>query len=329
MSKFIGRLANVGIAKETARGTAVVPAFWLPKQSLSIDDKITQVTDETSVGVIEGMEDGNVAEKFSEAEIEGRIDHLKFGLLVLAALGSEAAPSLIETGVYDHVFTVLQSAQHPSLTVTLSEPNAQTTSSLRYTLAMLSELNLEVALRKFATYKAKFRANAGVTGTSTPAYATSEQVFLPQTITAVIADVVGNLGSGTAVAAKSIKLNIKKNTEDDFVVGSVVAADRLNKQLEISGEIELMYNDRSFIDTYLMADLARALRVKMLGATLIGATAFPTITIDFNKVKFSEVARKFDNNGLVLQTLKFDAYYDLVTSKMTTITVRNTQSTAY
>lgn len=329
MSKFIGRLANVGIGKESSRGTAVAATYWLPKQNVTLDDKITQVVDDSSVGVIEGMEDANVAEKFSEMEIEGRIDNTKFGLLLAAAFGTEAAPSTVETGVYDHAFSVSQSAQHPSLTIVLSEPNAQTTSSMRYALAMLEELSIDVALRKFSSYKAKFRANAGATGSSTPAYSTSENVFLPQTVTAVIADVIGNLGSGTSVAAKSIKLTIKKNIEDDFVVGSTSAADRLNKQFEVSGEIELMYNDRTFIDSYLMADAARALRVKMLGANLIGATAFPTITIDFAKVKFSEVARKFDNNGLVTQTLKFDAMYDLVTSKMVIATVRNTVSAAY
>ena len=41
MSKFIGALADVGIAKEAVRGTAESSAsFWIPKMSLTMDDVI-------------------------------------------------------------------------------------------------------------------------------------------------------------------------------------------------------------------------------------------------------------------------------------------------
>ena len=53
MSTFIGRKANVGIAKEAVRGTPLDPTFWIPKRELTADEKINQVVEESSVSVIE------------------------------------------------------------------------------------------------------------------------------------------------------------------------------------------------------------------------------------------------------------------------------------
>jgi hypothetical protein len=77
-------------------------------------------------------------------------------------------------------------------------------------------------------------------------------------------------------------------------------------------------------------DVQKALRLtaQMTGTT-IGATSNPTLTIDLAKVKFTEVARKLDNDNTVTQTLKFKAHYSLADSKMITATLRNTVVTAY
>ena len=39
MTKLIGRLVSVGIGKETVRGTAVTPEYWLPWMELKKDKK--------------------------------------------------------------------------------------------------------------------------------------------------------------------------------------------------------------------------------------------------------------------------------------------------
>jgi len=330
MAKIIGRLFNVGIAKESSRGTAVAPTYWMPKMSLSIDDKVTQVLDDSSVGVIEDSENMEVCEKWSEGEISGRIDNTKLGLLITALLGSDSAAQVGgDTSVYDHTITVLKSAQHPSLTISLSEPNASGASSRQYTLAMITEMGIEMQLKKYAIYKAKFRANASASGNVTPSFSTTENAFLPQMITVAFDNAYSGLGAASTIAVKSVKVNFKKNVEDDFILGSVVAADRLNKQFEVDGEIEMMYSARTYIDTNLMGDVYQAMRIKMLGTTGIGTSSFPTITLDFAKCKFSEIARKIDNNGLVTQTLKFKAHYSLSDSLMLQCVVRNLITTAY
>ena len=54
MSKGIGRLNQVGIAKETSRGTAVgTPTYMIAFAELDLDEKDQRVIDEQSYGVVE------------------------------------------------------------------------------------------------------------------------------------------------------------------------------------------------------------------------------------------------------------------------------------
>src|SRR5579872_4872117 len=110
MAKMIGRRFNVGMAKESVRGTAVSPAYWFPKTGLTIDDKVTQVLDDSSVGVIEDSENAEVSEKWAEGELDGRVDNTKIGLIFAALFGTEPnAPAAVggDATVYDHTFTIV------------------------------------------------------------------------------------------------------------------------------------------------------------------------------------------------------------------------------
>jgi len=65
MSKFIGRKVAIGIGKESVRGTAVVPTFFTPHLELTLDEKITQAIDESTVSRIEDAVDAKVTERMS------------------------------------------------------------------------------------------------------------------------------------------------------------------------------------------------------------------------------------------------------------------------
>lgn len=329
MSKFIGRKLNIGIGKETVRGTAVAASYWLPKTDCSIDDKIEQVINENSIGVIEDAEGASLVQKFSEGEITGRILDESFGLLILAALGAEASPATVETGVYDHVFSVAESAQHQSLTIDVEEPNATSSSSLRYALSMIDSLEINIEVGGYAEYTVSFRGNSNGTGTNTPSY-TSENFFLPQHGTFKVATTQSGLDAASAVSVKKMTLVITKNLEDDNTLGSTTATDRLNKQFTIEGSVELLYDSRTYIDTIMIGDAYRALRFQLINTDItIGATSNPTLKIDLYRTKLSEVAKDIPNDDLVRQTLSFKAFYSLSDSKMLAATLRNTKSAAY
>ncbi len=326
MSTHIGRKVSIGIGKETVRGTAVAPTYWLPKMDIEIDDKINYVVDESSVGVIEDAQGQDVTSKFAEGSITGRLSDTTLGLVLLGVFGTDT-PTLVETGVYDHVFSVLETAQHPTLTIGVAGPNEST--GYRHALAMIDQLDIDLEINKYCQYKAGFRANVAIAGANTPSYTAVENAFLPQHATLKVATNLAGLAGASAISTRKVSLSIKTNVEEDFTIGNTSPVDRVNKKFEVEGTIEVVYNDRTYIDL-LTADTQKAIRITtLMSGTTIGATSNPTLTIDLAKVKFQEVARKISNDDVVTQTLKFKAYYSLTDSKMITATLRNVVTSAY
>lgn len=327
MTKVIGRKFSVGIGKESSRGTAVAASFWIPKTDVAVDDRINFAIEDVSIGVIEDAIDQDVTGKFSEITVGGNVYEKSFGLILLATFGTETSQTLVETGVYDHLFNVAATSQHTSLTVAVADPNGGT--GLRYALCMVDQLELSFEINNYLKYQVDMRGNAN-TATANTASFTAENLFRPQDGTVKLATNLAGLNAASAIAIKKGSLTIKKNLEDDFIIGNVVAADRLNKEFSVEGMLELIYDDRAMVDTYMLADLAQAMRIDFENtSTLIGATKGPKLTIDMAKVKMQEVSRKIDNSGIIMQTVKFKAYYSISDTSMIKATLRNTQSAAY
>lgn len=328
MSLHIGRKVSIGIGKETVRGTAVAPTYWLPKMDLEIDDKVNVVVDESAVGVIESTKGQDVATKYAEGSITGRLSDTTLGLVLLGIFGTDT-PTLVggESVVYDHAFTVLQSAQHPTLTIGMAGPNEST--GYRHALAMIDQLDIDFEVNKYCQYKAGFRANIAVAGANTPSFTASENAFLPQHATVKVATNIAGLAGATAISTRKASISIKQNVDEDWTIGNVSPVDRVNKGFTVEGTIEITYNDRTYIDM-LTGDTPKAIRLTaLMTGTTIGTGSNPTLTIDLAKVKFTEVARKLDNDEIVTQTLKFTAHYSLTDSKMISATLRNLVATAY
>jgi len=321
MSKFIGALADIGIAKEAVRGTAETSAsFYIPKMSLTVDDVIEQALDENTIGVIEDTTDAKLVHKASDIEIEGKIGDKSIGLILLSLLGSDSVAGPTDSA-YTHTFTVAQSAQHQSLTVFQEDPNQD----YKYANGMVTKFDLNVELGKFCMFKVGFRAKAGATATLTPSYS-AENSFLPQHGVIKIASTQVGLDAASALSIRSVKVTFDQNTEDDNVIGSVAPADILNRQFMAEGELELVFNDETF-KTQLLADTAQALRIDLNNTdVLIGSSSTPRLKIDFHSVKFSEFKRNYGNGDIVTATVKFKAHYKLADSKMVTITLINAQS---
>lgn len=322
MTKFIGRLVDIGIAAETTRGTAEDSAtYWIPKMSLSIDDGIEQVIDESSVGVIEDSPEAVVVGKFAQGEIEGNILDESFGLILKAALGSVSTSGPAESTVYTHTFTVEQSAQHESLTIFLDEANQDYT----YALAMLTQLDIDISLNQFAKFTAAFRSKVGSTATLDSSYS-AENHFLPQHGTVKVASAVSGLGAAAAIDIRSVQLTINKNVEDDRKIGSLDQDDILNRQFSVEGTLELVFDDETF-KTQMLADTAQAMRIELENTDVtIGSTLSPKLTIDLSKVKYSNFEKNYGNNDIVTATVNFKAFYKTAESDMIEIALQNEAS---
>lgn len=330
MTLHIGRRFSVGIAHETTRGTYRAAQFWLPKVAGEIDDQIIYVTDESSVASITDADNQQVVNTYSKGSIEGLVNETTMGVWILSTLGTETSQSAHagETVVYDHVFNVAETATHESFSLAVSGPNES--AGLAYTRGMVDALELNMEVGKYISYKVDFRADKNAAQTTTPAFATTEYYFRPQDGVVKFATTQSGLTAASAITLRKCTLSISKNIEEDWTIGALPASDRVNKQFAIEGSLELVYNDRTYIDTIMIGDLAKAMRISMVNtAVTIGSATNPTLQIDLYKVKLQEVARKIDNNEIVTQTIKFKAFYSLVDSKIVTITLVNTKSTAY
>ena len=322
MGKFIGRLADIGIAKEGTRGTAESSAaFWLPKLTMSYDDGVEQVIDESSIGVIEDSPEASVVGKFAVGELEGNVFDRSFGLLLLSALGSVSTGSPAETTVYTHTFSVAQNAQHPSLTVFLDDGNQD----YKYALAMLERLEMEFAVGQYAKYTAAFRSKVGETATLTPSY-TAENRFLPQHITLQYAANVTGLASPSTINVRSVRLSIIKNIEDDRKLGSLDQVDILNKQFACEGSMELVFDAQTF-KTQMLSDTAQAVRITLDNTDVtIGSTLTPRIQFTLAKAKFGAFTKSYENDSIVMATVNFKGLYSIGDTSMISVVLRNTQA---
>jgi hypothetical protein len=312
MAKYIGRQFNVGLGRETTRGTARAVQKWLPTTELTFDEKTELARDEASFGVIENQQDADVVKRFAEGSISGIVDDDVVGLVLNSTFGTVV--STASGTAYTHTFNILQSAQHQSLTITASEPNAQTTSSLIFPLAVIDSLELNFEVGAYPTYSASFMSNIGSSTTATVSYLAPDN-FLPQQGVVRIATAYAGLASGTSYSVRTASISISKNVEDDHNIGSVAVTDRLNKQLQVSGTLELTYDSREFVSN-LLNDVDRALRIQFTNTgKIVGAATNPSITFDLAKVKFTEVARTISNDDIVMQTVNFEGFYSLSDSR--------------
>lgn len=329
-TKFSGRQFNIGGAKEASRGTPLAAQYWFQCDSLTIDDEIRVAKNEAVLGVIEKGVGQDITTFESKGSMDGNITDLSFGLLLRSIMGTDTIGA-VETGVKDHVFTVLQNAQHPTLTISAYEPNSNSgTSGFAYPLSAIDELEMTFEVGKYSKFKAKFMGNKGANLASDVVSYVAENLFRPQDGAFKLATNLAGLAGASAISIQKATVMLKQNTEADIVIGNTAPVDRLNKEFECSGSLELKYADRSMIDTYLLADLAQAASFKFANTGVtIGATSNPTITVRLAKVKFESVARKVDAKGIVTQTVKFNAFYSLGDTEMLDITLRNTVTAAY
>ncbi len=324
--KSIGRTINVGIAIEATRGTAVNPSLWIANQNYKLDDKVQKVVDDSSVGVIEDSIGSDLTQQFAEGEIGGRLDEKALAYFFKLLFGNNSSNALVETGVYDNSFDVLQSAQHPTFTLGIKDPNSG--NGLLYSLGSLQEFEINSEINKYCEYKAKFRSNSKTPAGSAlvPAYndADNRKVFLPQNATLKLADTLAGLSGATAIEVKKVNIQFKKNIEDDQVLGNIQAVDRLNKQFVVEGSFEMITNDNSYRDLLLNNNTQYCEFKAIANNVTIGATSKPTMTLTMYKVQFDDVANKNDNNDYNRHTVKFKAYYSLADSKMIKGVVRST-----
>src|SRR5690349_20297208 len=106
MAKGIGRLAALGIGKESSRGTAVAPTNFINWMEITNpDDQVKTVVDNAAIARLEGSDGYAVTMKYGNVGWKTKLTDTHTGLLLLSLCGTDT-PALHsgESVVYDHVY---------------------------------------------------------------------------------------------------------------------------------------------------------------------------------------------------------------------------------
>lgn len=87
MTTFIGRLQQIGIAKESSAGTPVAPAFWLPKNSGQLISDPTTMEDDAGYGGIEKTREISVTKNMTKVDLNFVPRAVFFGHILNALYG--------------------------------------------------------------------------------------------------------------------------------------------------------------------------------------------------------------------------------------------------
>ncbi len=325
MANIIGRLMSVGLGRETARGTAVAPGYWVPQTEFSVMDRDEKIMDDSGLGRIEQTHDGDQNHQWAEGAISGIVRDRSFGLVLLAAFGqvSSVAKASPNTAVYDHTFTVLNTNTHPSLTIASKDANED----VRMALGMLSRLEINAELGSYVNYTADFIARKSAAVANTVSYLT-ENKFRPGDITLKIADTVANLGAASATQIRNFTLTIEKNTEPDYALGTTNIVNIFNKQFTTSMSFSVLYGDTTLKDL-VFGGAKRAMSITIANtAVTIGSSANPTLVFTFQPGFFQSWEKDGGLDDVLTQNIEFTGLYSTSQSAEISAVLSNT-ATSY
>ncbi len=310
MVKIIGRLKDVGIAKEASRGAGAVASFWIPKSSITFDDKVQKAQSLVNFGTIDG--EGNqslVTMRHAEGSMEIDLTSESFGLFLLNLFGSlsTAGPS---DSAFTHTFSLQNDSQHDSLAISVNEEGI---GDLMYKLAMINSLTINITPDGIVKVTVDFMSKVGVGSSVTVAYI-AESKFIGRHLSFKLATLVGGLTASSNIPVRSLNLTFEKNLRLDHNTGTVQPSDILNQQMRIFGEVELDYEDRTYRNLALDGSY-RAVRIQLTNTEdTVGAGATnPHFLIDLSRVHFDQWEQLIPNDEIASQTFNFTALYDIVT----------------
>lgn len=335
--KGIGKLLQIGVAKESSRGTTPASAtYWLVTDDWSMEEKYDNAIDVEAYGVIEDAAGETRVKDWAEGQIVLPLAGTTAGILLLSLLGTDTpATHAGETVVYDHVMTLAQTAQHQSLSFYVHDPiptatpygsPASATADYSYANAVVHKMDIEYSLGKFVTATAGIMAKRGSSAAVvfSPS-ATLDTRFVPQYLTFKVAANAAGLGAASAIKLRSAKLSIDENIESDDVLGSTAPRDFVNKEFKIEGTIEAIWQNEADFKKAALVGTAQAMRLDLVNSDVsLGVGTNPEVKIDLAKVVFEEITRPVKIKDVMYQTLKFKAHYSQSDGYMVKATVTNT-----
>ena len=307
MSLWIGRRQSVGIGNESTRGVGVAPAYWLNCLSFSFKDVPTRALSEAGFGGIWGGDQAPLTLTHAEGDIEFEVGDKSLGSVLKAVLGTVSTTGPTDTTAYTHAFSLQNDNQCDSLSIHTVDPIG----NLIFEMAMVDTFELKIEPNAIVSATVGFIAKGSSTSSGESVSYAAEKKFVGQNLTFKVAANTGALTAASAISLKSLTLKIEKNAEAQATLGTVQPEDIVNKRFNVTGEITLNYEDRTWLG-YVTAGDYKAVRIDLTHADTItgAATTKYQFTLDLSKVEFEAWDPDFAMDDVATQKLSFTALYD-------------------
>lgn len=319
---IIGSLVSFGYGQEATRGTAVAPTRWIGRYDLSFIPKSDKIVNESAFNHIMKNSGMKSLRNYGEGSITAKLFDEAIGDFFKMIAGQEptsvAVPS--QSGAIDHTFSLLNSNMHPSYTFAISEGEV---SDKRFPGGMISSLSLDIAVDDYAKMTAEFISEEGADASNTVA-TSQETEFIPDHASIKVIAKGGDLSAAAVVAdvrSASLEMNmgiLRKETLSNKRVNP------RNGRMEITGEIEIYYNNTTFREYY-ENDTELALRIELENTEVtIGVSTHPKVTVDVPFMMIENWEPDYSNDDLVPQTLSIRGFLDADSGVALSLKVRNT-----
>lgn len=305
MSLWIGRRMSIGIGNEVTRGVGVAPTYWINATSFSFRDVPDRALSEAGFGGIWGGDQSPKTLEHAEGEIEMEVDDQSLGAILKAVFGTVNS-STTETTAYTHTYTLQNDNQHDSLSIHTIDPIGQ----LLFELGMIDTFELRVEPNAIVSARVGFMSKGSADSGAQSASYSATKKWIGRNLTFKVASDTSGLNAASGVNLKSLTLRIEKNAEVNATLSTVQPEDIVNKRFNITGDIVLNYEDRTWLD-YVKDGTYRAIRIDLQHDDLAGDTSAKyAFTLDLSKCSIEGFDPDFSMDDIVTQQFTFNALYD-------------------
>lgn len=327
---FSGNDTQLQIGLESTYGTAATPTVMLEFLSTSLHQVNTPVESEALVGAVTTPY-YNVIGKKVEGDVAIEVHPDKIGLLIAAALGTEADAALVSgaTTTYDHVFTPITGGDSlPSLTAVVDKKADEFT----FAGLKVDSFTLETDPGSLLTSTFSFIGQKEVL---TGAIQTLSASLLNPWDFNDMAIYFGTAGSEATTNmpnTKSLSFTYANNLENDLFVadGTEYMAEIDYQKRDITFDIEALYDDS--INSYREANYKTgdklSVKIVFTHKTATETGKYYTLTLDMRNVVITEAPNDITGPERLTIPLSLRAL-QVGSDEAITITLRDKESGEY
>lgn len=321
-----GEKVQLGLAKESTRGTFASPTEWIRART---PNGIIPTKEEINIQEVVGSgmdsQSSVIGKRMAQGDLEFNVRNRTFGYLLLSLLGkvSTSANADASSSVYDHVFSLETSTpEHPTLSLAVAQgANHQ---HYGYPLGMVSSIEMNFSTDDVVNATTSFIAgDESAESDFSPSYPSDDHLFNHSHANIYFASSASGLDGASKTPFSQGTVSLINNARDKQNIGEVSPSNMFAQLAEFTASLTTDYEDETHRDAFFDNDF-QAMRVELINTGVtIGTAANPSIVIDFPKVSINSrnVNRAIDD--VVQEELEIKAHYDESEAKAITATITN------